>query len=260
MGSAETTRLLLAEERPEPAGSGEGLCQPPTPWAEDPLALTFHAAIAEETRSQLRHALKNRLGGIRNAAFYLKKRAQGSELAASDPRVPKFLTLIDQEVEALSALMDQEPDLDVAPAAKTSAARCAALALRSLGSRAVPVLTECVDVEWVALEARVALALRCLLENAIEAAPAGTHVSVRASFADGRVVFDVCDAGPGVSSERIAAVFAHFVSSKPGHLGLGLNIARRVASIHGGDLRLEHDPAGTHAILSLPIDARQEGS
>jgi hypothetical protein len=49
----------------------------------------------------VRHSLKNRLAAIRNAAFYLARKAGKAGLLESDPRVAQFFELIDRELTAV---------------------------------------------------------------------------------------------------------------------------------------------------------------
>lgn len=61
-----------------------------------------------------------------------------------------------------------------------------------------------------------------------------------------------CDNGPGISPDRIDDVFQAFVTTKPpGHgKGLGLFIAREVASYHGATLYLSEDDINSEGNLS----------
>ncbi len=63
----------------------------------------------------------------------------------------------------------------------------------------------------------------------------------------------VTDDGPGVPSELGERIFEPFVSTKGENgLGLGLDIARRIARDHGGELEFESEPGSTRFTLRLP--------
>jgi PAS domain S-box-containing protein len=100
-----------------------------------------------------------------------------------------------------------------------------------------------------------------LVENALESVPPGGRVSVRVGFsatADGdRVRMTVSDDGPGIPGALIHRVGDAFVSTKDGHAGLGLSLARTVADIHGGALTVESPgpEGGTTVTVELPVDA-----
>ncbi|MCL7926383.1 MAG: HAMP domain-containing histidine kinase [marine benthic group bacterium] len=110
------------------------------------------------------------------------------------------------------------------------------------------------------------LVLRRILENlvgnAVDAARAGGgHVTVNLAPAGNgeRVRIDVEDDGPGLTPEALARVFEDFFTTKPGGTGLGLSVARRLASDLGGSLKAVSVP-GEGSRFSLELPAASEGS
>jgi len=60
-----------------------------------------------------------------------------------------------------------------------------------------------------------------------------------------RVIVD--DRGPGVPDEHKNRIFERFWRAErrqPGGMGIGLALVRRVALLHGGDVRVEDRPGG----------------
>ncbi|HXW96688.1 MAG TPA: HAMP domain-containing sensor histidine kinase [Gemmatimonadales bacterium] len=79
------------------------------------------------------------------------------------------------------------------------------------------------------------------------------HIAVTAEGRDSMVHIAVEDNGPGLDSRARGAAFEPFFSTRPGHLGIGLTVARWLAERHGGTLSLETvEAGGTRAVLSLP--------
>jgi signal transduction histidine kinase len=98
-----------------------------------------------------------------------------------------------------------------------------------------------------------------LIDNAVKYSPPGDEVRVEAENADGRVVIEVRDRGPGISPEHQRVIFEKFgrvnvgEHAKPG-TGLGLFIARSIAEAHGGALEVRSAPGrGATFRLSLPL-------
>jgi signal transduction histidine kinase len=95
-----------------------------------------------------------------------------------------------------------------------------------------------------------------LVDNAFRFSTAGTPVSIAVTCEGASGVLRVCDAGPGMSAEQIAAVggFVQFPSApEQTGLGLGLCIAQRAAALWGGTLAIASDRAsGTTITVTLP--------
>lgn len=95
--------------------------------------------------------------------------------------------------------------------------------------------------------------LSSLLSNALEAAPVGGAVQVRARFDAGTVCIEIDDDGPGITPAHRDDVFRPFFTTKARGLGMGLALARRVAERLGGSLDLvPRSPHGACAVLRLP--------
>ncbi len=107
-----------------------------------------------------------------------------------------------------------------------------------------------VDFRWdiepdsltaVADPALLELALLSLLSNAVASAGTGGRVSLRLRSRNGLAIFIVGDSGPGLAGQALEE-----------SLGLGLQSARRVATLHRGTLVLENDEQGVCSVLSIP--------
>jgi signal transduction histidine kinase len=103
-------------------------------------------------------------------------------------------------------------------------------------------------------------ALVNLVENALKyyepvEGKAG-KITVSLRQADGRVLIEVADNGPGIPAEDRARVVERFVRleksrTMPGS-GLGLSLVAAVARLHGGEFRVEDNAPGVRAVVDLP--------
>ena len=75
-----------------------------------------------------------------------------------------------------------------------------------------------------------------LLENAADAAGPSGSVLARTSVANGQVLVEVHDSGPGLSEAARKSLFEPTISFKERGMGLGLSIARKNALLSGGDI------------------------
>ncbi|MBB4067236.1 signal transduction histidine kinase [Gellertiella hungarica] len=70
---------------------------------------------------------------------------------------------------------------------------------------------------------------------------------------DEEVAVIVEDTGPGISEEIAAELFKPFTTTKPGGMGIGLSISRRIVEAHGGEMTVSrHDGGGARFRFTLP--------
>lgn len=106
--------------------------------------------------------------------------------------------------------------------------------------------------------ARLAQAVRNLLENALRYTEPPAVIQVMLSERGDRLALTVSNPGPeipGVEKERIFERFVRLEAARvrnPEGSGLGLAIARAVAQAHGGELMLTSRPDGNTFTLLLP--------
>ena len=97
-------------------------------------------------------------------------------------------------------------------------------------------------------------ALSKVLANATAAISAGGEVQIRATLEMDWVVFECKDNGEGMGYDVLQQATDPFFSGRAQGVGLGLALARRAISRHGGTLSLESEESvGTTVRFKLPI-------
>lgn len=99
-------------------------------------------------------------------------------------------------------------------------------------------------------------ALVNIMQNAIEAMPEEGVLTVKTWINSdlSMLVVSVTDTGCGVASEILSRVFEPFYTTKLDRMGLGLPVAHRIVSEHGGFINISaEDTGGTKVNLYLPI-------
>jgi two-component system sensor histidine kinase BaeS len=110
--------------------------------------------------------------------------------------------------------------------------------------------------------ARLRQLLTNVLDNAVRHSPEGGHVRVSGEVLGTRWRLEVADDGPGVEPADRERVFERFGTvthpdAHGGGTGLGLAVARWVASLHSGSIRFADPAPGTTGAvlrLDLPLD------
>ncbi len=103
-----------------------------------------------------------------------------------------------------------------------------------------------------------------ILENALAYSPPGSPVAAGFTRTSSGLETWISDEGPGISGEEKEKVFNKFYRGShseisPGGTGLGLTIAREIARVHNGTIRIEGNrPKGTRFVVLLPEDHVRE--
>jgi signal transduction histidine kinase len=120
-------------------------------------------------------------------------------------------------------------------------------------------LAVCESVTVTGDRRRLRQLLLNLTDNAIKYNVPGGTVALALRRRDGTAELAVTNTGPGIPADVLPRVFEPFFRGDPSHskevdgCGLGLSIARWIATAHGGDLRLTSAPGReTVATLRLP--------
>lgn len=201
------------------------------------------------------HELRNSLATLRGYLTLIERRPDEESIA-------DYLAEIRREADHLERVLQ-----DFLAFARPGTARLEEVDLAGLARRAAadPSLAGVEVRVHPEVEARLRgdvqlleRVLRNLLHNAAEAqTEAGIEgpVEIGIDRADGGVELAVEDRGAGVSEEIRERLFHPFATGRRGGVGLGLALAHRIVTLHGGRIRLEDRPGGgTRAILFFPAD------
>jgi signal transduction histidine kinase len=213
--------------------------------------------IAQEIAASLAHELRNPVFAIASAARLLRYRI------LDDPVMEKNIGRILREAERLNGFVNalleygRPAPVRLAPAdpddlwndvlqAERGALEAKALIVRH--TTATPRATCSIDGE------QLAQAFTHLLANAVDAAPEATDLTLTSTTVESEWRCDLRNSGAPIPPDTLPRVFDLLVSNKPGHAGIGLALARRIVTDHGGSISLDSgDDRGTVATLTLPL-------
>jgi signal transduction histidine kinase len=93
--------------------------------------------------------------------------------------------------------------------------------------------------------------------NGVEAMNGRGQLGIAVSLRGAEVAIAISDTGRGMPAEERRRAFEPFYSRKPAGTGLGLTIARRIVTSHGGRIEIESTPGqGACFTILLPLGGR----
>jgi signal transduction histidine kinase len=223
------------------------------------LVLAAKTSALGTVTAHLMHELKNPLAGLELIVAGQTEsglRSDGGELAAASELTRRLRTMVNDVVGVLR-------DENSGGAFELTCGEIVELTAEKMGGVAKErgIRFETRTEAATALSGRranlVMLVLRNLLQNALEATPAGGVVRLIARSGKNEAVeFRVEDSGSGLSAPIRARLFQPCASSKLGGSGLGLALSYQLAQQAGGKLELERsDESGTSFRLVLAAEA-----
>lgn len=234
-------------------------------------------ALERGSRQNERVADLGRLVGhvaheVRNPLFAMSATVDALEARfGSAGGLDRYVSNLRRELGRITALMQdlleygKPPVLDARIEPLLGAVEDAALvAYVSAEERRVRIAVDVAPSFAVLMDrARIAQALKNVLENAIHYSPEGGVVNIRADVAmrEGQrwVVCSVEDSGGGFPEDAVPLVFEPFYTTRAGGTGLGLSIVQRIVQIHGGRVfAANRSEGGASITMWLPL--RGDGS
>lgn len=212
----------------------------------------YRLFVADEVASSMRHGLVNKISAVGALGFHLRRQLPAAE---TPPSALAVLPLIDAELAQATQLLDRRFLAPAAPGEPRSIGPVVADLLASFRPPAgVTLVGPSAALPALAVDpGELDLALFCLVENALEAARSQVVVTA-VHGPPATLAIAVEDDGPGLDAAGRARAREPFFTTRPGRLGLGLNVVTRIAQRWRGTLELGDRPGGgLSARLLLPV-------
>ncbi|MEK6236246.1 MAG: ATP-binding protein, partial [Planctomycetales bacterium] len=189
--------------------------------------------------AQIAHDLRNPLGAVRNAAYYLRRKTPPSE-----PKWAQYLSLIDREVVACDRIIRNLLTITRGKNPTIQPIHLDSVYKAVLGRSEVPpgvtVTFDCQPDPFVIPGdyGQFEQVLDNLIRNALEAVGDSGTITLQASRTEDDNLILIHDDGPGVAEDARDSVFDLFFTTKAKGSGLGLAICRQIIDRHGGAIEL----------------------
>jgi signal transduction histidine kinase len=228
-------------------------------------------APVQRSMDQMRRFMADAAHELRTPVTLLRTRAEVALAEERDAhRDTVTLHAVVREVERVGAIVSDLLTLARADAGELPMVR-KTVYLDDLGADAIDSIRSLASQHQVAVEigsfeeaaitgdpVLVRRLLLILLDNAVKFTPVGGTVRLDVTAADGVRAVTITDTGVGIPPEDLSRVFERFFRSDTARqetdgAGLGLAIARWIATQHGATIQVRSKPgAGTTVTISFP--------
>lgn len=200
------------------------------------------------------HELRNPLGVITNAVYYLKN------LREADVAVQEYLDIISTEVQyAIQFISKLLEFADIGPAQKQF--QEITFLIQATIDRCPPPQTVVIkdltssDLPPVFIDPNQIISVFShLVENAYQAMPNGGVLTIDCDVNDGFLLVSLQDTGCGVAAEYQERIFDPLFTTKSRGIGLGLVLVKKLIGMNGGDIQYKSvEGKGATFIVKLPL-------
>ncbi len=222
--------------------------------AQEQLVRREKLAMLGQLAGGVGHELRNPLGVISNAVYYLKM-----ILSDPDETIHEHLEMIASQVHSADKIIADLLDFSHTRPAEREEIAVSALVAQVLEKcpppEEVQVLADiATDLPAAFIDPRqIEMALANLITNAYQAMPEGGKLTISARTQEDRVALSIADTGRGISSDNMKKLFEPLFTTKARGIGLGLAVSKNLVEANEGIIVVESEAgAGTTFWITLP--------
>ena len=223
--------------------------------AQEQLVLQEKLATLGRVAGSVAHELRNPLGAIRNASYFL----QATVAPKLEGQPLRHLQIIDEYVQRANKAITMILDFTQSRAVEPDLCTLRSILERAVAETDVPRTVELSITIPPSLpqvlvdDGQVTVVLRNLLTNAVQAMPTGGTVKIQARAGQDVVAVDVTDTGTGIKPEHMENLFKPLFTTKTIGVGLGLAICKVFIEANKGTISVASDVGkGTTFTVTLP--------
>jgi signal transduction histidine kinase len=224
--------------------------------AQERLIRQEKLAVLGQLAGGVAHELRNPLGAIKNATYFLNM-----VLEEAEPEVKETLEILDREVVTSARIISSLLDFARPKAPIRRKVDVNNVVQDALSHTAVPESVEVVSELDETLPTiladpdQLAQVFGSIILNDIQAMPQGGQMVIRSEvLSQDLVAVSIRDAGVGISEENLKKIFEPLFTTKAKGIGLGLALAKTIVEGHGGSIEVESEVGkGSTFTVRLPL-------
>jgi PAS domain S-box-containing protein len=224
--------------------------------AQERVLKTERFAAIGELAGMVGHDLRNPLTGIKNAAYYLKRK-QGSSL---DAKEKDMYEIIDKSVEYANKIVEnlleysRDINLEIEECSPKSLVDYILMMVQI--PEGIKIVDHTLDEPtlWIDVN-KIERVFINIIQNATDAMSKKGTLEITSRQIGENVEFTFSDTGVGMSEQTLSKIFMPLFTTKAKGMGFGLAICKRIVDAHGGKIAVESAPEkGTKFTITLPIE------
>jgi len=229
--------------------------------AQEQLVRQEKLAVLGQLAGGVGHELRNPLGAIKNAAYFLNM-----VLEEPEPEVKETLGILEKEVATSERIISSLLGFARPKPPIRRKVAINEVIQEALYHVTVPENVKVVTQPDKSLPAILAdpdqlgQAFSNITVNAIQAMPEGGQLAIKSKTSNQEwVTISFADTGVGVPKENLRKLFEPLFSTKAKGIGLGLAVTRTLVEGHGGTIKAQSEVGkGSTFTVRLPIDGEKE--
>lgn len=225
------------------------------------LVKSERLAAIGELAGMIGHDLRNPLTGIKNSAYYLKKK--GPDI--SPTQSSEMLEIIDKCVNysnrIINDLLDYSKEIHLTLEEQTPRK----LLKETLSIIAIPesitINNKLKDTPKIVVDPdKLKRVFINLIKNAVDAMPGGGEITLEGKKVGRTLEVSFIDTGSGISDDVLSKLFTPLCTTKAQGMGFGLAICKRIIEAHKGTISVKTvKDQGTAFTITIPLDLKVEG-
>ncbi len=235
--------------------------------AQEQLIRSEKLAAIGQLAGGVGHELRNPLGAIKNAAYYIKGKVSKSELGQQEPRVMEFLDIVEDEINTSNKIINDLLGFSRVRKPSVSPTQIKKVIKDALSHMPIPEnieLTEKLDSNLPQVEIdpdQIHQVFINLFMNSVQAMPEGGKLKIDAREKGRFLEVGVSDTGGGIPTEYVDKIFDPLFTTKAKGIGLGLAVCKAIIDRHEGNIAVKSRAGkGTTFSVKLPLKSEQKSN
>ncbi len=227
---------------------------------QERLVRTEKLASIGQLASGVSHELRNPLGAIKNAVFFLNRKMSKIESPVIDEKIIKFLGIMDKEIDKCNKIINNLLGFSRVSKPTKILSDIIKVVNDAITSVNVPEnikLTRDLqsDLPMIKIdETQIGQVFTNLIENACQEMKDGGELRISARKSNNFLEVEFADSGGGIPEKELKKIFDPLFTTKPKGVGMGLAVCHGIIEKHEGTIDVRsREGKGSTMFIKLPL-------